>query len=328
MRDRELVDFLSSISGEAGFNGAIIIDDPLKPDDAFSETIRERVNRRWLNTIKSRLNSIRTPVVVIGQRLHPHDFCGHILEIEGEEWTVINIPALYYENDEPKSIWETKMPAKELLRLKEQDSYTFESQYQQNPTMPEGLLFPEENLTFVDMADYSHEEPLFRFATVDPADTGGDYFTTAFLDVVRYGENDLRVLLRDVVFTKDGLEAACAMTREKFSQNHTEVAYLEINGLGRAAHILLESAQGTTIAPYVAHENKMVRILSKHEFIQKSYLFKRPSDQSTQYRDFMRNLTGLLKEGKNANDDSGDSLAASAEVVQSRFGDLIYGMVW
>src|SRR5690554_426858 len=56
-----------------GFGGAIIIDDPLKPDDAFSETMRERINRRFNNTIASRINSNETPIIVIMQRLHERD---------------------------------------------------------------------------------------------------------------------------------------------------------------------------------------------------------------------------------------------------------------
>ena len=44
-----------------GFCGCILIDDPLKPTDAHSETLRENINRRWDAVIKSRFNSPRTP---------------------------------------------------------------------------------------------------------------------------------------------------------------------------------------------------------------------------------------------------------------------------
>ena len=53
-----------------GFEGCIILDDPLKPDDAFSETMRNRINTRFNNTIASRVNSPTTPIIVIMQRLH------------------------------------------------------------------------------------------------------------------------------------------------------------------------------------------------------------------------------------------------------------------
>ena len=53
---------LDDFEGDNGFGGAIIIDDPLKPDDAYSDPKRNGVNRRWDETIKSRFNS-RRPLV-------------------------------------------------------------------------------------------------------------------------------------------------------------------------------------------------------------------------------------------------------------------------
>lgn len=56
------------------FSGCLLIDDPLKPDDARHETLREGVNRRWSETIQSRRNSPRTPTLCIMQRIHKADF--------------------------------------------------------------------------------------------------------------------------------------------------------------------------------------------------------------------------------------------------------------
>ncbi len=55
---------------EPGFTGALIIDDPLKPDDAEQFNSRAKVNRRWDTTFKSRLAREDIPVIVIMQRLH------------------------------------------------------------------------------------------------------------------------------------------------------------------------------------------------------------------------------------------------------------------
>lgn len=37
----------------SGFGGAIIIDDPLKPDDAHSDPVRSKINRRWDEKLSS-----------------------------------------------------------------------------------------------------------------------------------------------------------------------------------------------------------------------------------------------------------------------------------
>lgn len=58
---------------EPGWQGALIIDDPVKPDDAYSEIVRDGVNNRFNETIKSRLAIETTPMIVIMQRIHYHD---------------------------------------------------------------------------------------------------------------------------------------------------------------------------------------------------------------------------------------------------------------
>ena len=68
--------FATTISGAVTGRGAdwIIIDDPLKPVDAFSDTQREKVNDLYGNTVNSRLNNKNTGrILVVMQRLHAHD---------------------------------------------------------------------------------------------------------------------------------------------------------------------------------------------------------------------------------------------------------------
>lgn len=72
----EQMEFDHPILKKQKFGGAIIIDDSIKPEDADSDTIRERVNSRFDSTIRNRTNSRNTPIIVIGQRLHPRDLPG------------------------------------------------------------------------------------------------------------------------------------------------------------------------------------------------------------------------------------------------------------
>ena len=71
--------FGAGVDGVDGFSGAILIDDPLKPDDAFSEVERNKVNNRYNNTIRSRTNTDNTPIIIIMQRLHEDDLSGFLL---------------------------------------------------------------------------------------------------------------------------------------------------------------------------------------------------------------------------------------------------------
>lgn len=84
-----------------GFQGAILIDDPLKPEDAFSKVKRDHANQILQTTVKSRKANPETPIVVIMQRLAENDPTGFIKAgnlKEVGEWEVITIPALIDEN--------------------------------------------------------------------------------------------------------------------------------------------------------------------------------------------------------------------------------------
>src|SRR6201993_4543822 len=71
----------------------ILIDDPLKPEDALSKALRQAGNEWFVNTLYSRLNDKRTgAIVIIMQRLHEDDLVGHVLA--QEPWEVLSFPAI------------------------------------------------------------------------------------------------------------------------------------------------------------------------------------------------------------------------------------------
>ena len=58
----------------------ILIDDPLKPEEALSEAQRNAANDWFVHTLYSRLNDKRSgAIVIIMQRLHEDDLVGHVL---------------------------------------------------------------------------------------------------------------------------------------------------------------------------------------------------------------------------------------------------------
>jgi len=80
-----------TLTGRGG--NLIIIDDSLKPQDAYSELARDSVKQWYANTLLSRLDDKKNDaIVVIMQRLHMDDLVGHLLEQEG--WTHLNLPAI------------------------------------------------------------------------------------------------------------------------------------------------------------------------------------------------------------------------------------------
>jgi hypothetical protein len=80
------------------FTGALIIDDPVKPDDAYSEIIREGVNNNYSETIASRLAVETVPIILIMQRIHWNDLAGFLLTGgSGEKWHHLELPVIVNE---------------------------------------------------------------------------------------------------------------------------------------------------------------------------------------------------------------------------------------
>lgn len=78
---------------EPGFSGALIQDDALKPDDAYSFTVRTKVNNRSNNTLRSRLGLETTPIINIMQSLHEDDLTQFLLcGGSGDMWHHLEIP--------------------------------------------------------------------------------------------------------------------------------------------------------------------------------------------------------------------------------------------
>lgn len=80
---------------ESGFTGAFVIDDPVKPDDAYSAVKRNAINNRFNNTMRSRLAVETVPMINIMQRIHEDDLSGYLLKGgSGDVWYHLTIPTL------------------------------------------------------------------------------------------------------------------------------------------------------------------------------------------------------------------------------------------
>lgn len=85
----------TSVGGVVTGRGAdlIILDDPLKPEEALSDSQRQKVNDWFDGTLFSRQNQKETGIIiVIMQRLHTDDLVGHLMERGG--WEVLSLPAI------------------------------------------------------------------------------------------------------------------------------------------------------------------------------------------------------------------------------------------
>ena len=141
----------TSVGGVLTGRGAdmIIIDDPLKPEEALSQAQRRAANEWFDHTLYSRLNDKHDgAIIVIMHRLHEDDLVGHVQA--QEDWEIVRFPAIA-EADEihridtlagPRVFTRARgaalHPERESLPMLEQirktvGEYNFAGQYQQAP---------------------------------------------------------------------------------------------------------------------------------------------------------------------------------------------------
>lgn len=293
------------------FGGAIVIDDPIKPADALSDNNREAVNLHFETTIRNRVNSRNTPIIIIMQRLHEHDLCGYLMELEPDEWEVLSVPCISYnEGGEEEALWPFKHTIEELHKIESANQFVFDTQYMQNPKPLEGLMYSK-----LRTYEILPMEQSIRKNYTDTADKGAD-----FLCSVCYVETPSGMYVTDVLYTDKPMEYTEVKTAEMLLINGTQLVKVESNNGGEGFARNVEKnvrLQGTPVAlkmrftSFFQGLNKNVRIFSHSAEVQNLIYF--PSDWETRWPQFAQAVKGYRKVGRNAHDDAPDVLTGMVE---------------
>lgn len=315
--DEELISELDSFLIDTGINvhfgGALIIDDPIKPEDADSETRRERVNNRYDSTIKNRVNSRKTPIIIIMQRLHEHDLCGYLLENEPGEWTVLSLPCIEIdENGEEQALWPMKHTLAELKKMKDENPMVFERQYMQNPTPAGGYLYGQPWKTYESIDSLPYVDWSIRKSYTDTADLGTDYLCS-----IAYLETKTAMYVLDVLYTQSGMEVTEPLTAQQLNRHEVKHAKVESNNGGRGfarnveAQIRLSGNKVTRVEWFHQSDNKHARIFTNAASVQNLLVF--PVDWEERWPKFAKHVNTYMAAGDNAHDDAPDALTGMVE---------------
>ena len=226
-RDMELTTTLRGGRLAVGLGGGltgrgadiILIDDPMKALAAVSAAERRRVIEFYEGTLVSRLNDkAKGAIVIVMQRLHADDLCGHLRDREPDAWEVVELPAIAVRDEGfslsdgvddiyLRSRGEVLQPGREPLDVleglrRQLGALTFSAQYQQAPVPAEGNVIRRDWLR-----SYTDDEVPETFerivASWDTASTLGEASDWSVGTV--WGVIGLDYYLLDVV--RDRLEA-------------------------------------------------------------------------------------------------------------------------
>jgi len=250
-----------AVTGRSGH--LLIIDDPVKNrEDAESARMMDKLNDWYTSTLYTRLEPQVGAIVVIQTRWSENDMIGQLLENEmnvsekgRENWTIVDLPALYEEEDDrPKlpehcevvpdwreEIGEALCPQRygqdDLERIREAvGSRDFASLYQQRPAPEGGNMFAPEWWQY-----YSWDTPMPDFQrvmlSVDATFTAtskSDYVVGAVI-----GQAGSQFYVLDLVREKLDVVGTMAMIARMYKRHQLNGCLIELAASGYAVHQMM-----------------------------------------------------------------------------------------
>lgn len=294
------------------FSGMLIIDDPQKPADIRSELMRENVVRYYEETLLSRLNNAKVPIICIQQRLHLDDLTG-ILERK-YNYDVLRKPLL--DSNGVCQIPSQYTPERiEELKL---NAYMFSAQYQQQPIPLGGNMIKSQ------WFQYYQEYPQFTktFITADTAQKTKECNDYSVFCV--WGVYNANLYLIDLVRGK--WEAPDLLTQAK-----ALVSRYRLWREKRLSEILIEDkASGTgliqtlkreclvPIRPIQVDKDKVTRVDDALPYIANGYVYLPYNPEYGFNKDLINECELFARDMSHKHDDICDNITMAIQYISRR----------
>lgn len=308
----------SSIKGATTGFGAdiIIVDDPLKAQDALSQLARDEVNFWFDGTLSQRPNSQhKGAMIVIMQRLHAADLVGSLKQ--RGDFEELCLPAIAVKDEViPLTRGRTYQrragyalhPARQSLAFleqrKAQSPYVFAGQFQQDPIPEIGSIIEAKWLLRYDRAalDLTEGQIVMSLDTASKDNLYNDY--SAFV-VARYYRKQLHLI--DVFRGRLKFPELMAKTVELARLHNVDVLLIEDASSGQQLipQLHADAPDGVPLpTPRRPHGSKDERVHAASALIEAGRLFV--PEQGHWVSDFLGELLGFPSA---AHDDQVDALA-------------------
>lgn len=263
----------TSIAGTVIGKGGdyILLDDPIAPSEAFSDTERMRVNRDFDTVFRSRLNYPDEGVIVlVMQRLHELDLTGHLLMTEPRRWTHLRLPMIAEEDEQivfPISGYGMTRKSGDLLHPErfsyewcEREKaaiggYNWAGQYQQRPAPAEGGIIKRAWIKFWAELPANFDQVVLSLDATFK-DTSKSDFVAAHI----WGQRAANFFLLDRVHGRMDFPATIAAVRSlsiKWPQATTKLIEDKANGSAIIATLRNEISGITAVEPEGGKEARL-----------------------------------------------------------------------
>ncbi len=338
-----------------GWQGCIIIDDPLKADDAYSPAAIKSTNRALLSTVKSRKANPDTPIIVIMQRIGEKDPTAFIKggNLPGE-WEYVTIPALITDEyvarlpekiredilTKPRddkgrfSYWPYKEPLADILALEAGDGkdadgnaiskHVFNAQYMQEPkamggNIIKGAWFPRVAIP-----------PVIKYRKIyaDTAQKTAERNDYSVFECWGAGD-DGKIYLLDILRGKweapDLKRRAVEFwNKHKAVPNMGALREMKVEDKSSGTGLIQELARADRIPVKGIERNKdkLTRVMDVASFIESGYVCL--LEESPFLTDFINECEAFTADDTHAHDDQIDPLCdAITDMLASKPGGLM-----
>lgn len=290
--------------------GAIIIDDPAKPDEALSRVEGEKLRFWFENTLKSRRNSSQwTPIIICAQRLATDDLPGFVMENYPDDYVLVKFPALV--NGE--SVIPETVSTADLLATQRVNPFAFSAQYNQEPVVLGGNLIKLADFKYYDEGSPPKFE--FKVITCDTALKAKEHNDTSVLQC--WGRSLKRAFLIDQIRGRWSPSELLANTKRFYDRHNragSPMNHIAIEEAGAGYNLIMEMRKkGIPAKGIIRLTDKVSRVKVVLPFQQTGMVYL-PKGASW-LPAFEMELAQFREDGKSTKDDQVDAWADGVQLT-------------
>lgn len=310
-----------TLTGRGG--NYLIIDDSLKPADAYSEPQREKVNQWMDQTVVTRMDDKRSGVkIIVQQRLHANDLVGHLLDKKSGNWAHLDLPAVadrpqriqigrnqFHARDIGDVLHPAREPLWKLTEIKaEMGSPAYSAQYQQAPMPPEGNIVDPRWLVALEY----HQFPLKFDRVVQSWDTATKVNELADFSVcVTLGQIGNRIHIHHVLRKRLNYPDLKRVVKQQADLFKPDDILIEDKSSGTQLLQELRHEGLELVRNYVPKDDKRMRLVAQTATIENGFVFV-PKD-APWLQDFLDELA-IFPNGNH--DDQVDALSQALDWIK------------
>lgn len=326
----------STMSNVVGIRADLSIDiDDLYSD--YKEALDENLNKYYLNKFltvwrKRYVQNKKPQIIVTGTMWSSTDFLSKLIQLwesesefidhpklrftkisKDKKRVIIKVPALDYETGE--STCPKLKSTEELIKEKNSmDTYLWETNFQQSPVPPEGLVFDWKKLKSYEVLP--SEETIETYAVIDPSRKGIDYLSMPIFE-----QKGDEYYLIDILFENTSINYMHDKIVDKIIERRVKVLVIENNTDTSLKDVidlkLKQKKYFCEIYEKYQTVNKEVRINQNKEAIREKIIFPKKGKYgaNTPIGIAMQQLTTFSFNKPNKHDDMADSLALFSDQI-------------